>query len=129
MAAKTAPAPEELIKALADRLRLRLVNILLDGEICVGDLVVLLDVPQPSVSRHLALLRRIGFVAARRTGHWAFYRLQDPSGPLMASLLQYVELCGAEDARLAEERRRGRELRRSGSCCPGAGCTSREKPA
>jgi len=57
---------EALFKAFADRTRLRILNLLGAGEVCVGDLVEVLGSPQPTVSRHLAALRRAGFALEKR---------------------------------------------------------------
>lgn len=68
-----------LFHALADRTRLRLVNLLAEGEICVCYFVEILGESQPKISRHLASLRRAGLVAARRDGKWIHYRLVRPA--------------------------------------------------
>src|SRR4051794_14901027 len=66
---------DRMFRAFSDRTRLRLLNMLGSGEVCVCDLVAVLDVPQPKVSRHLAYLRRAGLVVARKEGLWMHYRL------------------------------------------------------
>lgn len=65
-----------MFRAFSDPTRLRILHLLLDGELCVGDLVKILKVPQPTASRHLAYLRRTGLVATRRNGLWNYYTLQ-----------------------------------------------------
>ena len=67
-----------LFRALADRTRLRLLNLIADKEICVCYFVEILEISQPKISRHLAYLRRAGIVAARRQGRWMHYRLVAP---------------------------------------------------
>ena len=69
----TAAADEvsRLFTALADPTRVRILNLLAAGELCVCDLVETLDQPQPTVSRHLASLRGSGLVAVRRRGRVA----------------------------------------------------------
>ncbi len=62
-------------KALADETRLRIIALLAEGELCVCDLMAILELPQSTVSRHLAYLRHAGWVADRRQGMWMFYRL------------------------------------------------------
>ena len=57
-----------MFRAFADRTRLRLLNILREGETCVGDLVSIVDAPQPTISRHLAYLRRAGLVHFEKRG-------------------------------------------------------------
>ncbi len=64
-----------LLQALGDPTRLRLLNLLRGGEICVCYFVEILGEPQPKVSRHLAYLRRAGLVDARREGKWMHYKL------------------------------------------------------
>jgi ArsR family transcriptional regulator, arsenate/arsenite/antimonite-responsive transcriptional repressor len=81
---------ESLFQALGDRTRLRLLNLLASGEICVCFLVEVLGEPQPKISRHLAYLRREGLVAARRDGKWIHYRLAEPSSPLVESVMEAV---------------------------------------
>ncbi|WP_028587492.1 ArsR/SmtB family transcription factor [Desulfocurvus vexinensis] len=68
------------LKALSDGTRLRILNLLGTGELCVCDLMAVLDMPQSSVSRHLAYLRGAGWVAGRRSGKWMYYRLRDEPG-------------------------------------------------
>lgn len=69
--------PTALFKCLADATRLRCVALLLHGELCVCDLTRALELPQPTVSRHLAQLRAGRVVADRRQGLWVYYRLHE----------------------------------------------------
>jgi ArsR family transcriptional regulator len=64
-----------MFRAFADRTRLRILHLLLGGEMCVADLVAVLRVEQPSVSRHLAYLRRARLVTVRKAGLWKYYSL------------------------------------------------------
>ena len=66
---------EATYKALADRTRLRMLALMMHGEVCVCDIHDTLRLPQPTASRHLAYLRRAGLVEARREGTWMHYRL------------------------------------------------------
>src|ERR1041385_8879989 len=75
---KTAEALEALFLALGDRTRLRLLNLMADGEVCVCFFVEVLGEPQPKVSRHLAYLRSAGLVSARRDAKWAHYAIAPP---------------------------------------------------
>jgi ArsR family transcriptional regulator len=61
--------------ALSDQTRLRLLNLMKNGEICVCYLQEVLKTNQPKISRHLAYLKRAGLVEARRDGKWMHYRL------------------------------------------------------
>ncbi len=69
---------EILFRALSDRTRLRLINLMGLGEVCVCFLVEIIGPNQPKISRHLAYLRKAGIVAARREGKWMHYRLVSP---------------------------------------------------
>ena len=84
---KTLPL-DRLFRALADRTRLRLLNLVADKEICVCYFVQILGLSQPKISRHLAYLRRAGLVAARRQGRWMHYRLLAPRDPVAAAILR-----------------------------------------
>src|SRR5580658_6383818 len=72
------PDLSPLFAALADRTRLRLLNLIAGREVCVCYLVEVLRVGQPKISRHLAYLRNAGVVAARREGKWMHYRIVMP---------------------------------------------------
>jgi len=88
-------ATARLFKALSDETRLRILALLQGGELCVCDLMAVLELPQSTVSRHLATLRNAGLVEDRRQGVWMYYRLAAPGGEL-------TELVVALPARLAE---------------------------
>ena len=86
------PAPKNydlalLLAALADRTRLRLLNLMNGKEVCVCYFVEILAQSQPKVSRHLAYLRRAGIVAARREGKWMHYRIVVPTHAGAARIL------------------------------------------
>lgn len=83
---------EDFFAALADRTRLRLLNLMRDGEVCVCFFAETLGTNNPKISRHLAYLRRANLVTARRDGKWIHYSLNPPADPqgadLFASLLK-----------------------------------------
>lgn len=81
---------ETLFRALADRTRLRILGLLLGGEVCVCDLHESLKIPQPKASRHLAYLRRAGLVEARKKGLWVHYRLAPTPDAVMGAILDAV---------------------------------------
>ncbi|MFN2509899.1 MAG: ArsR/SmtB family transcription factor [Pyrinomonadaceae bacterium] len=103
---------EELFKALADRTRLRLINLLGDDEVCVCFFVEVLKLNQPKISRHLAYLRRAGVVAARREGKWMHYRIVDPPDPRAANIFREVRASLANDAGMKRDRARLAQI-----CC------------
>ena len=77
---------ETLFKALADATRLRILGLLLTGDVCVCHIHESLKIPQPKASRHLAYLRRTGLVEARRDGLWMHYRLATLADPVVAAI-------------------------------------------
>jgi len=87
---KRVEALETLFKALADATRLRILGLLLTGEVCVCHIHESLRIPQPKASRHLAYLRQAGLVDARREGLWMYYRLADLPDPLLQSIADTV---------------------------------------
>jgi ArsR family transcriptional regulator len=107
-----------MFRAFADHTRLRILRMLQDGPLCVGDLVVILGTPQPTVSRHLAYLRRTGFVATRQHGLWMFYELAPARSTLHGKLLQCLAACDGLLPEAKGDAVRARGLRRSGGCCP-----------
>ena len=78
---------ELFFKALADKTRLRLLNLMGADEVCVCFFVEVLKTNQPKISRHLAYLRRAGIVTARRDGPWMHYRIAQPSDADAARVL------------------------------------------
>ncbi len=64
-----------IFKALADETRLRILMLLLDGELCVCEIIAALELPQSTISRHLAYLKRTGWVRDRKQGVWMYYKL------------------------------------------------------
>jgi ArsR family transcriptional regulator len=121
MKAATARRVDVLFRAFSDRTRLRILHMLGGGEVCVCDLVSVLDVPQPKVSRHLAYLRRAGLVLARKQGLWMYYRLAPPRQRVHEKLLECLGCCFGDVPELARDRRvleRRLEARRArAKCC------------
>jgi ArsR family transcriptional regulator len=76
-----------LFAALADRTRLRLLNLMSGREVCVCYFVEILKQGQPKISRHLAYLRRAGIVSARREGKWMHYSIERPTDAGAAAIL------------------------------------------
>src|SRR5688572_7614552 len=103
---------EELFKALADRTRLRLINLMGDDEVCVCFFVEVLKLNQPKISRHLAYLRRAGVVAARREGKWMHYRIVEPPEPRAANIFREVRASLANDTGMKRDRARLAQI-----CC------------
>ena len=107
-------ALDDLFRALADPTRLRLLNLISGGELCVCYFVQVLGAPQPKISRHLAYLRRAGIVTARREGKWMHYALKWPADPYAADILKTAIASFKEDKRFQKD------LQRLNRACCGA---------
>ena len=103
---------ELLFRALADRTRLRLLNLMGGDEVCVCFFVEVLKTGQPKISRHLAYLRRAGLVAARREGKWMHYRVSVPPDEHAARIFTEVRTWLAEEREMQRDRERLRQV-----CC------------
>jgi ArsR family transcriptional regulator, arsenate/arsenite/antimonite-responsive transcriptional repressor len=82
----------QLFKALSDETRLRILSLLTAGELCVCELMATLNLPQSTVSRHLAYLRNAGLVEDRRQGVWMFYRLAEDGSTMCQDLMARLPL-------------------------------------
>jgi ArsR family transcriptional regulator, arsenate/arsenite/antimonite-responsive transcriptional repressor len=107
-----------MFRAFADHTRLRILRLLQDGPLCVGDLVDLIRAPQPTVSRHLAYLRRSGIVNTQQHGLWMFYELAPVQNALHGKLLECLAVCAPLLPEVKGDVVRARAVRRSGGCCP-----------
>ena len=97
---------ELFFRALADRTRLRLRNLMGTEEVCVCFFVEILKTNQPKISRHLAYLRRAGIVGVRREGQWVHYRVVEPSDAGAARVLNDVLSWLADDQEMQRDRER-----------------------
>jgi len=75
---ETADKRSRIFKALADETRLRILSLLEVREMCVCEIMVALDLTQPTASHHLGILENAGLVKDRKEGKWVFYRMADP---------------------------------------------------
>src|ERR1044071_300963 len=97
---------ELFFRALADRTRLRLLNLIGSDEVCVCFFVEILKTNQPKISRHLAYLRRAGIVGARREGQWMHYRIVEPADADAARVLKEVMSWLVTDVEMQRDRQR-----------------------
>ena len=97
---------ELLFKALADRTRLRLINLIGEDEVCVCFFVEVLKTNQPKISRHLAYLRKAGVVSARREGKWIHYRIVEPPDEHAANIFREVRTWLKNDSVMQSDRTR-----------------------
>jgi ArsR family transcriptional regulator len=107
---------EQIFKALADANRLRIVNLLLHGELCVCDIQYVLENSQPNVSRHLAYLKNSGMVLDRRDGYRVFYRVANPRESNRKLLFYFLRQLFKNEDQLDQDTKRLKEAIASGSC-------------
>lgn len=105
---------EGLFKALGDATRLRILGLLLTGEVCVCDIHESLKIPQPKASRHLAYLRKAGLVATRREGLWIHYSLGRVDDHVLAAITDAVRHALTH---LDVVRQDGEQLKSRTGCC------------
>jgi ArsR family transcriptional regulator len=106
MAKKSQFDLERFFRALGDRTRLRLLNLMGEQELCVCYFVEILGSPQPKISRHLAYLRGASIVSARREGKWRHYRIVMPPDRAAALILRQTLAALQEDKAMRADRAR-----------------------
>jgi len=109
---------DRVFRAFSDWTRLRILSLLQAGECCVGDLVSVLDIEQPSASRHLAYLRKSGLVEARKAGQWTYYSLARPTGSFHQKILECLTCCFDDVPVIQRDQKRAKKIKKSGGCCP-----------
>ena len=107
-----------MFRAFSDPIRLRILHLIRDGELCVCDLVAILRLPQPTVSRHLSYLRRAGLVKVRQERSWNFYTLMPGRTVFHRKLLACLGACFSDVPQLATDIARARGVRARGGSCP-----------
>ncbi len=109
---------DKMFRAFADPTRLRILNLLRPGECCVCDLVRIIDVPQPKISRHLAYLRKAGLVTGRKDGLWMYYSLAPVNGEFHQKLIECLGCCFSDVPEMARDfTRLGKTTGGNRSCC------------
>jgi ArsR family transcriptional regulator len=124
-----------IYKALSEGMRLRMLMLLMQGELCVCDIMAVLEEPQSKVSRHLAYLKHSGFVESKRVGTWMHYAVKNPPDPLLSAHIELLkkELSEIEWAKAdAEKLREVQKIKlceqpRKGSMRPGASTARKGK--
>ena len=112
MVAKDAFNAELFFSSLADRTRLRILNLLRDGEVCVCFFAGTLATNNPKISRHLAYLKRASLVTARRDGKWMHYSLRRPTNESAAAVFDATMKMLESDEEMRTDRQRLLEF-----CC------------
>lgn len=107
---------EQTFKGLSDVSRLRILNLLMHGELCVCDIQYVLGSPQPNVSRHLIYLKNSGLVVDRREGPRMYYRIPKPTDPVRQQLIALLQRVFESEASFAEDTRKLKKAIENGSC-------------
>jgi ArsR family transcriptional regulator len=97
---------ELFFAALADKTRLRLINLMRDGEVCVCFFAETLRTNNPKISRHLSYLKRASLVTRRRDGKWMNYSLTRPKDKRAADLFDATMAMLQDDPEMANDRKR-----------------------
>jgi ArsR family transcriptional regulator, arsenate/arsenite/antimonite-responsive transcriptional repressor len=120
---------------LCDRTRLRMLNLLRSGPLCVCHFQAVLGAPQVKVSKHLAYLRTHGLVAVERRANWRIYRLAEPAPAVLSTNLACLQDCAAEEPVFGRDNARLARLRATERvdairCCAApAPADARKRPA
>ena len=101
-------------RAFADPTRLRILHLLHDHELCVGDLTQIIKVPQPTASRHLAYLRKAQLVVTRKEGLWIYYSLAPARNDVHQKLLECLDQNSEESLEWKQDDKRVEDLRKQG---------------
>jgi ArsR family transcriptional regulator len=108
-------------KCLCDRQRLRILNLLQDGPLCVCHLMEILQMEQVKVSKHLLFMKKRGLVVAERCAQWMIYRINEEANPLLQENLKCLQDCAAEELcfreDLSQRRKLMKRLEKEGSDC------------
>ncbi len=101
----------EIFKALADETRIRMLNVLRRGELCVRDFEAVLDIQQSNASRHLNKLKSAGIIVSRKNSQWVYYRFNDRifrRFPFLTIIIEdeigRISVCKKDLARLEEHK-------------------------
>jgi len=109
----------EIFKALSDGTRIRILNLLLKGELCVCDIEVILKLSQTNVSRHLAKLKYAGILDMRKELTWVYYNIKDEFILNNGSLIEYLknildadDICKLDDMKFKNYKEKGGNCRK-----------------
>jgi len=106
----------QFFKALSDETRLRIMMLLTQGELCVCDLMFVLDEPQSKVSRHLAYLKHSGLTNSKRAGVWMHYRLKEPADDAHKVQIDFLKQKLSQLPQFHMDREELLELKKQGGC-------------
>ena len=97
-----------IYKCLCDEQRLRILNLLREGPLCVCHLMEILEADQVKISKQLRYMKDLGMVDAERKAQWMIYRLAEAGNPLLEQNLKCLQDCAGESLAFAEDMRKRR---------------------
>ena len=100
----------QIYKCLCDEFRLRILNLLKDGPLCVCHLVEILDCDPVKMSKQLRYMKELGMVEGERQAQWIVYRLADADYPILAENLKCLQDCAAEELSFREDLKKRSEI-------------------
>lgn len=81
----------EILKAMSDPCRLKILTLLKEGELCVCEIMIILDRQQSTTSHHLSILKDAGLIKERKDGRWSRYRLSEGAVIEMLNLVKLIK--------------------------------------
>jgi len=106
---------EDYFKGLADINRLRIINLLLKGELCGCDIQYVIGASQSNVSRHLSYLKKSGLVSDRRAGYRVYYRFVENDESEYKGLIAYLQIA-LKKKQFLTDRRKLKQAIKDGAC-------------
>ena len=106
----------QIYRALSEEMRLRIIMLLIHGELCVCDLMSIFGEPQSKVSRHLAYLKHSGLVRSKRVGKWMHYSLKEPLDTISQAQLNFMKEQLAHQPLFEEDLKRMEEAKKQKIC-------------
>lgn len=101
-----------ITKALSDENRVRALMMLVDGELCVCQIIEMLGLAPSTVSKHMSILRQAGLVETRKDGRWIYYRLADRGAPIVREILDWLEKHLKSDKRVLDDVKQLRRMQK-----------------
>jgi len=101
-----------ITKALSDENRVRALMMLADGELCVCQIIEMLQLAPSTVSKHMSILRQAGLVETRKEGRWIYYRLADRNVTKAYEIIDWLQRHLKKDKRVLEDLKRTRQMQK-----------------
>ena len=108
----------QVYRCLCDKTRLRILNLLSDGALCVCHLQEILNETQVKISKHLAYLKAHGLVESERRANWMIYQISNKTHPILEKNLKCLQDLVSEDPTFKNDIKRLHAMDTSAACCP-----------